>query len=118
MSRRSERLSEEIKRIVSQVIRQEIKDPRLSIMLSITRVDVSKDLSFARIFVSPMGDQNDRATTIEGLEHAKGFIRRELGKRLRLRVVPEVAFQIDTSIEHGAYISTLIDKVTKSEGNK
>jgi ribosome-binding factor A len=118
MSRRSERLSEEIKRTVSHIITQQIKDPRLSVMLSITRVDVSRDLGFARIFVSSMGDQNDKAATMEGLERAKGFIRRELGKRLRLRIMPEIDFQIDNSIEHGAYIHSLIEKVSRSEENK
>jgi ribosome-binding factor A len=118
MSRRAQKLSEEIKREASQILRYEIKDPRVSNMLSITRVEVSKDLSHAKIYVSLLGNDQTKKNALDGLERAKGFIRRELGKRLTLRFVPEIAFFMDTSIEHGAYINQLIEKLMKGEGNE
>lgn len=117
MSRRSEKLSEEIKREVSRIIRNEIKDPRITSMVSVTRVEVSNDLGYAKILVSLLGDEVEREKTLEGLNRAKGFIRRELGKKIRTRFVPEITFFVDHSIEHGAYINKLIDKVKGKERN-
>jgi ribosome-binding factor A len=115
MNRRAQRLSEEIKREISDILRNGVKDPRVSHLLSITQVDVSRDLSFARIYVSLLGDDRAKKEAFEGLEKAKGFIRRELGQRLRLRLTPEIAFIPDDSIEYGTHINKLLKEVM---GNK
>lgn len=118
MSRRAEKLSEEIKRELSQIIQNEIKDPRVPELISVTNVDVTRDLSYAKVSISIMADEEARKNAMIALDKAKGFIRRELGRRLTLRSVPEIAFFSDASIEHGAYINQLIEKVMKSEENK
>jgi len=117
VSRRSEKLSEEIKREMSQIVRSELKDPRISAMVSVTRVEVSRDLSYAKIFISLLGDKEESEKTLEGLMRAKGFIKRELSKKIRTRFMPEISFFVDHSIEYGAYINQLIEKVRQNEGN-
>lgn len=113
--RRLNRISEEIKKVTSDIINNELKDPRINQMTSITRVDVTNDLSYANIYVSVLGDDEEKKTTLEGLESAKGFIRWEIGQRIELRHLPEPIFHIDTSIEDGIYMSKLIDKVKEED---
>jgi ribosome-binding factor A len=115
MNRRAQRLSEEIKREISDILRNGVKDPRVSQLLSITQVEVSRDLSFAKVYVSLLGDDGAKKEAFEGLEKAKGFVRRELGSRLRLRLTPEIAFIPDDSIEYGTHINKLLREVM---GNK
>ncbi len=111
---RSRRISEEIKKIVSSLIREEIKDPRVSRMTSIVSVDTTRDLRFAYIYVSVLED-NKKEETIEGLNRAKGFIRKSMGEKLDLRYTPEPIFRLDESIENGIYISNLIRQVSPEE---
>lgn len=111
---RSSRLAEEIKKEVSQLIRDEIKDPRVG-FVTLTSVEVTNDLRHARIFVSTLGTMEEQKATLMALNKAKGFIRSELGKRVRLRYTPELSFVFDTSIEHGAKILELLTKVGNSE---
>ena len=113
--RRSSRLSVEMKRVISEIIRNHVKDPRVSELLSITDVHVTEDLKFAKVFVSTYGDIEP---TLIALESAKGFIRKEIGKRAKIRNIPELIFIKDDSIEKGIYMSSLIDKVLKEEQNK
>ncbi len=110
---RTLRISEEIKKIVSQLIRTEIKDPRLSPFTSITRVETTSDLQIANIYVSVI--TGDLAETIVGLNSAKGFIRREIGRKLKLRHTPEPLFKPDQSIAESIRMSKLIDEVTKKD---
>ncbi len=116
--KRLNRISEEIKKVTAEIINYELKDPRINEMTSITRVDVTNDLSYANIYVSVLGDDSEKEKTLEGLESAKGFIRREIGNRVELRHLPEPVFHIDKSIEQGIYISKLIDKVKKEDEEK
>ncbi len=116
--KRLNRISEEIKRVTAEIINYELKDPRINNMTSITRVDVTNDLSYANIYISVLGDDLEKEKTLEGLESAKGFIRREIGNRVDLRHLPEPVFHIDKSIEQGIYISKLIDKVKKEDEEK
>lgn len=118
MDRRLEKLSEEIKREISHILRNEIKDPRISSMVSVTAVEVSRDLSHAKIYISLLGSEREKEKTLEGLQRARGFIRKELGRRVRMRIVPEITFTIDKSIEYGAYISELLEKVREKEGTE
>lgn len=116
-NKRINRISEEVKKIVSQLLYNGLKDPRIKEMTSITKVEVTRDLSFAKIYVSVLGDEDDKKETIEGLNSAKGFIRKEISSNMDLRYSPDPIFYLDESIEHGIYMSKLIDKVNKKEDN-
>ncbi len=105
------RLSEDIKRELSAMLR-ELKDPRISKLLSIVRVEVSGDLSHCKVNVSAIEGFEKTKESVEGLTSASGFIRRELTNRLHLRKCPEMKFIADDSIEHSAQISKLIKDVT------
>ncbi|HMM68943.1 MAG TPA: 30S ribosome-binding factor RbfA [Gudongella oleilytica] len=111
--KRINRISEEVRRVVSDLLLSEIKDPRISGMPSVNRVNVTKDLKFAKIYISVLGNEEEKANTIKGLESAKGFIRKEIGKRIDLRHVPEPLFYLDETIEHAIHMSKLIDEVNK-----
>lgn len=112
---RLDRISEEIKRGISRIIREDVKDPRIGQMASILRADVSGDLRHAKIHVSVLGDDRERASTIEGLTRAAGFIRKELGRVLALRNIPELNFILDTSIEYSVDISKKIREINEQE---
>lgn len=114
--KRTDRISEEIKRALSDIIR-ELKDPRIPLMTSVVAVDVSGDLRYAKALISVMGDQNTKTEAIKGLKSAAGFIRRELGSRVRLRTTPEVIFEASDSIEHGAHINELLHRVMKEDNS-
>ncbi len=111
-NRRNNRLSGEMKKAISEIIRTDVKDPRISELMSITDVHVTEDLKFAKIYVS---DYNDVEKTIIALQSAKGFIRKEIGKKIKMRIIPELIFIKDDSIEKGLYMSSLIDKVIGEE---
>ena len=111
-SRRVDRVAELIKREVSQMLLNGIKDDRVGVgMVSITDVDVSGDLQHAKIYVSIYGSDDAREQTMAGLRSATGYVRRELGQRIRLRRTPEVVFQEDRSIERGTRVLSLINRL-------
>lgn len=112
---RNNRLSGEMKRVIAEIIRKEVKDPRISDLMSVTDVNVTEDLKFAKVFISVYGDSEP---TLEALQSAKGFIRREVGKNIKMRITPELIFVKDDSIEKGIYMSSLIDKVINEEAGK
>jgi ribosome-binding factor A len=116
VSYRANRLAEEIKRVITDTLQTELKDPRISPFTSITMVDVSKDLRHAKVYVSVLGDEDDQEKTIEGLQSAGGFIRSELGKQIRLRYHPELTFFIDKSIQHGLKITRILRELADEEG--
>jgi ribosome-binding factor A len=107
---RTDRISEEMKREISFIIHNELKDPRLAKMISVTGVDVTRDLRYAKVYVSILGDENDKNSAIRGLKSAAGFIRRGIGRRIQLRYTPEIVFELDNSIERGVYINKLINE--------
>jgi ribosome-binding factor A len=111
---RQEKLGEQIAIEVSELIRTRLKDPRVG-FASITHVEVSGDLRHAKIFVSVMGEPDDKKSTIEALHHATGFLRHELAGRLTVRFMPEIAFKLDNSIEQGAHILGLIRQMENQE---
>lgn len=117
-NKRISRISEEIRKVVSTLIINGLKDPRVSTMTSVTDVEVTGDLKFANIYISVLGDDKEKKDNLEGLKSAKGFIRREIGKNVDLRHVPEPIFKLDESIEHGIYMSKLIDSVAKKDKEK
>ncbi len=112
---RQDRMSEDIKREIIAVIR-ELKDPRVKDkMLTVVRVDVSKDLSYAKVFVSALDGIDSAKEAVKGLVSATGRIRREVGTRLRLRKTPELKFVADDSVEHGMEIFKKIENLTRDE---
>jgi len=113
-SRRVSRVAELIKREVSQMLLHDIKDDRVGAgMVSVTDVDVSGDLQHAKIFVSIYGTDEARAETMAGLKSATGYVRSELGHRVRLRRTPEVVFQEDRSIERGTKVLSLLNQLNR-----
>lgn len=110
---RVRKINEEIRRIVSDIIRNDIKDPRVGGMVSIVRVDASKDLRHAKVYVSVLGEDDDGERTIEGLKQAAGFIRRELGQQMSAYYVPELTFVLDDSIEYSIDISRKINELNQ-----
>lgn len=113
--KRNNRLSGEMKRVISDIIRTEVKDPRISELMSVTDVNVTEDLKYAKVYISVYGDSQP---TLEALQSAKGFIRREVGKNIKMRITPELIFEKDDSIEKGIYMNSLIKKVISEEAGK
>jgi ribosome-binding factor A len=108
---RPEKVAHLMRREVAEILQQKLRDPRVSAMVSVTDVEVTHDLSFARVFVSIMGTPAERASTLEALAHAAGFVRHELGSRLGLREVPEVRFVHDDSLDRGARVEDLLKRL-------
>ncbi|NLV21744.1 MAG: 30S ribosome-binding factor RbfA [Syntrophomonadaceae bacterium] len=112
--RRQERMAVEIKRILSAIFLQDIKDPRIDFStVSVTRVDIPADISHARINISVLGDETHQNETMQALQKARGYIRTELARQLQIRHAPELEFRLDKSIEHGIHISSLLDELSK-----
>lgn len=118
-SRRVSRVAALIQQEISQMVLHEIKDDRVGAgMVSVTLVDVSGDLQHAKIYVSIYGTDEAKAETMEGLKSATGFVRRELGKRIRLRRTPEVIFIEDRGLEHGDRLLTLLNQLSQERQGK
>jgi ribosome-binding factor A len=112
---RPERVAETIKREMAGILADKLRDPRLSGMISVTEVEVTPDLSTARIFVSMLAPEEARQKALEALTHSAGFIRHELAPRLGLREMPEIRFLLDTSIERGARVEELLRRLANGE---
>ncbi|MBQ8164509.1 MAG: 30S ribosome-binding factor RbfA [Clostridia bacterium] len=112
---RTVRIAGEMKRVISDIIREELKDPRIPVMTSVLDIKLAKDLKFAKIYVSVYGSEAEKASAIQALRNSAGFIRREIGRRMIIRAIPELNFVIDESIEHGAYMSELITKIVSED---
>lgn len=112
---RPSRVAEEIKKEVSTIISREIKDPRVG-FITVTGVEVSNDLRYAKIFVSVLGGKEEEELTLAALNRAKGLVRSEIGKRIRLRFAPEITFVIDQSLDRGDRIRELLSQVKAEEG--
>ncbi|KPU43901.1 ribosome-binding factor A [Oxobacter pfennigii] len=112
---RVNRINEEYKKEISDIIKNDIRDPRIAEFTSVVLVDVTKDLRYAKVYVSIMGDDKSKNDTIAGLKSAAGFIRKELGTRVKLRYTPEIIFELDNSIEYGMHINELLKGINKSE---
>ena len=107
------RINGEVMKELSLIIRQEIKDPRIHMMTSVTSVEVAPDLKTCKAYISVMGSDEEKKDTIAGLRSAEGYVRRQLAKRLNLRNTPEIQLVLDQSIEYGVHMSRLIDEVNK-----
>lgn len=111
---RINKINEEVRRELSAILR-EVKDSRIPMMTSIVAVNVTNDLSYAKVYVSIIGDESVQKKALEGLKSAAGFMRREVGRRISIRHTPELIFEIDHSIEHGAHINEVLSSLNKGE---
>jgi len=112
MTRRLERLNGLFREELSDLLLRQLKDPRLAQFVSITRVVISPDLSHARVFVSVMGSEQEKSSTLVGLTAAANYLRRKLNSRISLRRMPELSFRRDDSLEQGAHILDLLDQIS------
>ena len=108
------RINGEVRRVLSSIIQNEIKDPRIHPMTSVLEVEVAPDLKSAKAYISVLGDEEAQKNTLAGLKSAEGYIRRELARTVNLRNTPEIRFIMDQSIEYGVHMSKLIDDVNQT----
>jgi ribosome-binding factor A len=111
---RARRVEEQLKRLLADLIRREVKDPRVG-LITITSAEVSRDLTHAKVYFTPFAGIGDATAALEALRHASGFLRHQVRNLMRLRVAPEIDFQIDDSVERGARLSTLIQEAVESD---
>lgn len=109
---RINKINEEVRRELSVILR-EVKDARIPMMTSVIAVHVTNDLSYAKVYVSVMGDAEVQKKALAGLRSAAGFMRREVGHRLSIRHTPELVFELDHSIEHGAHINDMLSTLKR-----
>ena len=110
------RIKGEVQRELSNIIRGEIKDPRINPLTSVVAVEVAPDLKSCKAYISVLGDKESQAATLEGLKSAEGYIRSKLAKNINLRNTPQLLFVLDQSIEYGVNMSKLIDDVNRQQG--
>ncbi len=116
---RVSRQAEEIRRGLDAIIRGEVKDPRIPEMFTILKVDLSRDLKYAKVYISVMlEDENEKKAMLKALKGATGFIRRELGKKIIIRSMPELSFLLDDSIEYSVHINHLLEQIATHEGEQ
>ncbi|SMO53885.1 30S ribosome-binding factor RbfA [Melghirimyces algeriensis] len=111
---RASRVGEQVKKELSYILQHEMKDPRIG-FVTVTAVDMSGDLQQAKVYISVLGEEEQKKQTLEGLDKAKGFLRTEIGRRVQLRHTPELTFKFDQSIEHGQHISRLLEEVNNDD---
>jgi ribosome-binding factor A len=114
-ARRADRVAEAIRMEIARFLSEDAKDPRLAGLVTITAVDVTRDLRHARLFISIMGSDSQRASTLEALEGMKGHLRTRLSKALSLRVAPEISFKMDESVARAARIESLLAQVREKK---
>ena len=117
-SMKNTRINGEVQKELAEIIRGEIKDPRISPLTSVISVEVAPDLKTCKAWISVYGDDHVAEDTLAGLRSAEGYIRRELARRINLRNTPEIRFIVDKSIAYGVKMSKLIDEVAKSDAQK
>ncbi len=113
--KRAERVSDQMKQEIADILMRKIKDPRIG-FVTVTDVEVADDLRNAKVFVSVYGAE--KATTLKGLESASPYIRSELGKRMRMKFIPELLFRYDESVERGAHINELLHEIQEKDDEK
>ncbi|GEK32518.1 30S ribosome-binding factor RbfA [Kurthia sibirica] len=116
MTLRANRVAEQMKKELGDIIGRKLKDPRVG-FITVTDVEVTGDLQQATIYITSMGTEREKKETLKGLEKAKGFIRSEIGSRIRLRITPELFFAFDPSAAYGNHIDDLLRKLHESEKN-
>ncbi|WP_139489066.1 30S ribosome-binding factor RbfA [Brevibacillus dissolubilis] len=114
---RMSRVNEEIKKELSILLQREMKDPRIG-FVTVTGVEVTSDLQQAKVYISVFGDADKREGTLAGLTKAKGFLRTEIGRRIKLRHIPDLVFKLDESIDYGNKIETILRDISTPQGEK
>ncbi len=114
---RARRIEEQLKRLLSELVRREVKDPRVG-LVTITAVSVTRDLSHAKVYFTPFAGIGDPEVALEALQHAAGYLRIQVRNQMRLRTAPELVFQLDDSLERGARLSTLIHDAVESDRSR
>lgn len=110
---RISRINDEIMKELSQIIRFEVKDPRINAMTSVTRVDTTTDLKYCKVFVSVLGEEEQKQNVMTGLKNASGFIRHLIAERVNLRFTPELQFKLDESTEYAIHMNQLMEEVAR-----
>ena len=110
---RMSRVNDEIFKEVSQIIRGELKDPRIGAMTSVVRVETTQDLKYCKIYVSVLGDAAQKERVMKGLKNAGGFIRHLVAERVNLRLTPELSFKLDESAEYAVRMNQLMEQISK-----
>ena len=111
------RINSDVQRVISHIIEFEIKDPRVSSLVSVVKCDVTNDLKECKCYISVLGDEEAGKSTLDGLNSAKGFVRKRLAESLNMRYTPEITFVHDRSIEYGVMMSKKIDDIMKGESD-
>ena len=114
---RSDRINEEVKKEVSSIIQNDLKDPRITAMVTVTKVDVTKDLMYAKVYVSIFGSEESKAETFTAIKNSLGFIRKEVSHRIKLRHTPQFTLELDTNIEQGMHINNILQKIKENGSN-
>ena len=112
------RVNGEVMRVLAEVIRSEIKDPRINPMTSVVAVEVAPDLKTCKAWISVLGNEESQKDTLAGLKSAEGYIRNQLARKINLRNTPEIRFILDQSIEYGVNMSRMIDEVNRADDEK
>jgi ribosome-binding factor A len=115
--RRPDRVAEAIREEVATFLAEDVKDPRVVGLVTVTAVEVTRDLRHAKVFVSVMGSDTERAATFQGLDSVAGHLRAHVGRALRLRLAPEISFRPDESVAHAARIETLLAQLNDAKRN-
>nr|WP_156778831.1 30S ribosome-binding factor RbfA [Clostridium formicaceticum] len=115
---RVSRLNEEMKKYISDIIRNELRDPRISPLTSIIAVDVTRDLRYGTVYISVLGNETEKQETIKALEKSAGYVRREVGKKIKTRYTPEIIFKLDESIEKGIDMYHKISKISQEQNHQ
>ena len=105
------RIEEEMKRVISNIIANNLKDPRITSLISVTGVEVSNDLKYANVFVSIFDGRENHESTIKLLNKMKGFVKKELAHKIKLRCIPELTFKLDNSITYGSHIEDILNQI-------
>jgi len=111
-TQRSGRVQEALRQEISRIVQGQMKDPRIG-FITITKVDLTKDLRYARVYFSVLGEHKDKLLALKGLNSAKGYIKGMLSDKIKLRFMPDIEFKIDESLEHTKHIFDLLDKLKK-----
>ena len=115
MTYRVERLNSFLRQEISDIVQRYIKDPRLGTFVSVTSVEITKDMRYAKVFISRYGTDLEKADTIKALESASGYIRHELGERMKTRRIPELSFRLDNTMEKAAKVLKIINDISAEE---
>lgn len=117
MSKRLARINEQLKREISRILRRQVRDPRVGVV-TVSAVDVVADLAVADVYIRMLGSDQEKAEAMEGLEAAAPYVRRELGKSVQLRHIPEIRFRVDRSQEHAQRIEEILSRVLPEDGDE